>query len=297
MKIWLVIISVGVIVFLAGCAKLEPTEVLFRDDAVTIENLIVDTVAPYSETAVNIEFDVQSNADRIVPKITVNFFDMPGFTPKSLDCKTGVKLKPPWKCEYTQLESLDSSHISIKLEAVKVESPTPFTVSFSVNYTYDGKREALIPVIDPLIRKEPLFKFSQSEPTVGPILFEIQPLLDREKIVNDKIIKEYWAIKGNEFITKFVLKDVGTIKNVLPVNIPPGNVEFSLTNLEVGSRCEDFDANDRSTRYVNKSFDTLICSFIPAAGQAEFTGIIRLSYNYNYEFIRSVNFVVQPSVR
>jgi len=291
-----VIIPLVLIVFLSGCVKPETTEVLFRDDAVTIENLIVDTVAPYSETTVNIEFDVQSNADRIVPKITVNFFDMPGFTPKLLNCKTEIK-GPPWKCEYTQMESLDSNHISIKLEALKIESPTPFTVSFSVNYKYDGKKEALIPVINPLIRKEPLFKFSQSEPTVGPILFEIQPLLEREKIVNDKIIKEYWAIKGNEFTTKFVLKDVGTIKNVLPVNIPAENVEFSLTNLKVGSKCENFDANGKSNRYVDKTFNTLICSFIPDAGQAEFTGIIRLSYNYNYEFIRSVNFVVQPSVR
>ncbi|MEM5813950.1 MAG: hypothetical protein QXP82_02440 [Candidatus Aenigmatarchaeota archaeon] len=302
MRQFFIIISIIFVIFLAGCVQ-KPTksEIQFKNDVVTIENLIVDTTAPYSENKVNIEFDIQSNADRVIPQITVNFFDIPGFSEPSLDCGLNNAKIDDRICRYNQLESLDSIHVRMTLKANKVESPTPFVVSFSVEYSYNGMREAVIPVINPLIRKEPSFKFSQSEPTVGPILFEIQPLLEREKIVGDKTIKEYWAIKDQEFTTKFVLKDVGTIKNVLPINIPNGLVGLSdLINLEKGEIC-DFSGTSSmgipSTKPVNKTFDTLICTFKPKSNQDEFTGIIKINYTYTYEFIRSVNFVVQPSLK
>lgn len=284
------LILIGFIIFLSGCAKPKPTEVLYKNDVVTIENLVVDTLAPYSEKTVNIEFDVQSNADKPITKITVNFFDTPGFVISKLECpETKDRI-----CEYTNVESLDSRHVNLQLTANKVESPTPFTVSFSVKYDYDGKREAVIPVINPLIRKEPVFKFSQSEPTIGPIAFDIQPLLEREKIVDDKIIKEYWAIKGNEFTTKFILKDIGTVKDkILPINLLSEAVNFTLVNLEP-IPCEHFDTQGKSKIPVNKTFNTLICTFKPDFTLDEFTGIIKLDYKYSYEFIRSVNFVVQP---
>ncbi|MEM7827444.1 MAG: hypothetical protein QXD72_01915, partial [Candidatus Aenigmatarchaeota archaeon] len=95
--------------------------------------------------------------------------------------------------------------------------------------------------------------------------------------------------------------DVGTIKNVLPINIPNGLVGLSdLINLEKGEIC-DFSGTSSigipSTKPVNKTFDTLICTFKPKSNQDEFTGIIKINYAYTYEFIRSVNFVVQPSLK
>lgn len=300
MKIWLVVISVGLIVFLAGCAKEKPTEVQFKNDVITIENLVVENLAPYSGTTTSIEFDIQNNGDKRVKELILNFFDLPGFVPESLDCGV-VTTRQGGTCEFRgteSLESLESRHVAITLKADRVESPTPFKISFSISYAYSGSREAVIPIVDGQVKKEPSFKFSQSEPSVGPIIFDIQPLLEREKKIDNVQIKEYWGVKDRNFVTKFVLRDVGKVEGVIKsINIPPGNVEFKeLINLNRNS-CEHFDGSGKSKISVNKTFNTLICLFTPKGTQIEFTSIIKLNFIYNYEFIRSVNFVVQPPLR
>lgn len=290
------ILSVALVIFISGCAKKADTiESQFKNDVITIEDFAVDNAAPYSGTPTAIDFDIKNNGDTTVKNVVVNFFDIPGFTVSNLDC--GIVKSVGNSCTYDEIQSLDTRHITARLVADNVRSPTPFTVSFLVKYSHSGSREAIIPVIDPVLRKEPTFKFSQSTPTFGPVVFDIQPLLEREKLVGDKTVKEYWGIKRNEFVTKFVMREVGTIKDSLPVNIPAGQVTITRVtdNLKVG-KCDSFDAG-KSKTIVNKTANTLICNFIADSTQSEFTSVLRIDYSYSYEFVRRVNFVVQPPIQ
>lgn len=351
MKIWLVIISIS-LVFIAGCATQKPTEVQFKNDVITIENYVVDNVAPYVGQDVSISFDIKNNGDKPVKWVTVNFFDTPGFEVVVLDClEFGQKInnKPPdvadekgyiseRSCGFGDREAvsttldvidpLDTRSVKLILKTpTNINSPTPFTVSFSVayrygsilqqnTYFYSGERSAIIPIIDPNFKKEPSSKFSQSDSTKGPIVFDIMPSLEREKIVDDKTIKEYWGVVGTSFQTKFVMKKIvseGTLKDILPptrefsdCKSKSGNcINIQLTNLEIGDGICNFvhpqtdKTKGMADKIVNEKNNTLICSFKPITqgGFApEFTSSITIQYNYEYEIVRKQNFVVYPAI-
>lgn len=286
--------SLLLIIFISGCTQQSAAATL-DNNVVTIKDFTVDALQPYSNKPVNIDFDVSNNGDKTVPNIDVNFFDTPGFTPTLLECNN-LPSNSLRECKFTNVDSLDTRHVHIVLQSSPVTSPTKFTTSISVNYAYSGSREATLPVIDTSLRNQPLFQFSQSQPTVGPVTFDIQPLLDRQRTVGDKTVTEIWAIKGEEFTTKFVLKNLGNIPKTSPVNIPAGNLKLTLTNLQTGS-CSNFDASGKSAKSVSEAQNTLVCSFKPVSDQVEFTGIIKLDYNYNYQFIRGVDFEIQPEIK
>ncbi len=338
MKIWLVLISVSLI-FLAACAKQTPTETQFKNDIITIENYVVDNVAPYASTdsttnKVSISFNIKNNGDKPVKWLEVNFFDVPGFkvNANSLSCKEfGNVITNERTCTFGDktgkdsskfIESLDTREVSFTIEAPKgVTSPTPFTISFSLTYRYgsilqntyffSGERTAVIPIIDPTFKKEPSSKFSQSDPTIGPIVFDIAPSLEREKIVDDKTIKEYWGVADRSFQTKFIMKKVvteGTIKDIPAASISDdcrdinkieGCIAVQLTNLitDTTGTCNFNDG--KANIVVNEKNNTLVCSFmpVPPGGFAsEFTSAVTIQYNYDYEIIRKQNFVVYPAI-
>lgn len=302
MRIWIVVISISLIIFLAGCVKETTTETKFKNDVITIENYIVDDVAPYSDTFTTISFDIQSNSDTKISPVYVNFFDLPGFNVTDLKCpkiKNGDKnlwstdKKNP-ACEFTELEPLDARRISITLKAHDVSSPTPYSLSFSISYKHKGSREALIPIIDDITKKEPSFDFSQSDTTLGPIYFDILPQLEREKILDGQTVKVYWGVTGKSFLTKFVMKDASSIKaNVKPTNIAKDDIHLTTSkNLNAEGTC-DFE-NEVSRKSVNTTFNTLICNFKPTGTGTEYTATIKLDFTYSYELIKNQNFVVQP---
>lgn len=290
--------SLLLIIFISGCTQQSAASTL-DNNVVTIKNFQFDTPSPISNTPLNINFDVSNNGDKTIPNIDVNFFDTPGFTPTLLECNN-LPIDIKSGCKFTNVDSLDTRHVHIVLKSSSVASPTKFTVSISVNYAYSGSREATIPIRDPLTlaTNNPSSQFSQSQSTVGPVTFDIQPLLDKPRQVADKTVTDIWAIKGQEFTTKFILKNLGNIPNTSPVNIPAGNLKFTLTNLQAQSQsCSNFvvtDTTGTSSKSVSETQNTLVCNFKPVSDQAEFTGIIKLDYNYNYQFIRGVDFEIQP---
>lgn len=341
----LFVLFIGLIIFFAGCAKEEPKELQFKNDVITIENYVTDNVAPYAGGKTGISFDIKNNGDKPVKWVKVNFFDTPGFEIESLDClEFGQKINNPNEKGYINersckfgdpaadhttldvIDSLDTRSVKFTLKApTNINSPTPFTVSFSVTYRYGsiqqgntyffgGERTALIPVIDTQFKKEPSSKFSQSEPTIGPILFEISPSLEREKIVDGKTIKEYWATSEpplRSFQTKFILKKMvseGVLKDIQPdatldcKGKGEGCIEIQLTNLIIDheSLCDFNDAIIKGTskKLVNEKNTTLVCSFFPVLRglTPEFTSTINILYNYDYEIVRKQNFVVYPAI-
>ena len=289
---YFLLLSIISIIFISGCTQ-KAAASTFNNNVVTIEDFSVSASEPYSGSTVNIAFDIKNNGDKTVPRVTVNFFDTPGFTSLSLECG-GLASSDKTKCEFTNLDSLDNKRVSIALKTAPISSPTTFTVSISVDYDYSGSIEATIPVIDTSIIKKPSpnHLFSQSQPSIGPVVFEIQPLL-REKVVDDKTVTENWAAKNEVIVTKFILKNVGNIPNTHPVSIPAGKVKFTLTNLQAVS-CSNFDSSGMSQKTVSESLNTLICNFKPISDQSEFSGIIKLNYDYTYEYIKGVDFEIKP---
>ncbi len=339
MRTWLlVLLSLVLVIALAGCATKEPTKIQYKNDVITVENYVVNTLSPYAEETVRIEFDVQNNGDQPAYDVKVNFFDIPGFTiNKNLDCgiidtNNEGRSSDNRNCWYNKLDPLDARKIILELkspEKSQILSPTSYTVSFSISYLYYGVRSATIPIVDGVIKKEPSFKFSQSIPTVGPVVFDIVPMLEREKVVDKKTVKEYWGLSDRIFLTKFVMKHVGKVegkikpvnafvllggltnlehlgkdwKKVQPCNFGGTSVEFRVLESKLIEISKEFfntlrglDAYYISPNSVNETYNTLICNFIPSGTDYEFTAMMKIVYFYNYEFIRSETFVVQPRV-
>lgn len=328
----LMIIFVGLVIFLAGCVKENPTELKFKNDIVTIDNYFVSNVAPYEKGETSIQFDIHNNGDRKIPYLEVEFFDIPGFeiVSNSLKCEPEpISRVSGSKCIFAEndvdknaLEPLDARSITIQLNSTEnISSPTPHTISFAVRYIYFGSGQASIPVIDGVTRKQPLTKFRLSDPSVGPIVSDIDPSIEREVVVGDKTIKENWAIGGANplpFSAKFKFKHIGTIEKVKDVNISQYNVRFGISGLDVSDSCGDFKAfgpgaiTDKfeidgvtyqfpakgtsyfSTKHVLVPFDILSCTFKPNINQPEYSASISVFFTYKYEFIKSQDFVVQP---
>ncbi|MBI2005447.1 MAG: hypothetical protein HYS80_01670 [Candidatus Aenigmarchaeota archaeon] len=342
MKKWAVVILAGLIIFLAGCAEQKTAEVQFKNDVITIENYVVDNVAPYAGEQVHISFDLKNNGDKPVKWIDVSFFDTPGFevTVDSLECSEfGSKIGNinEKSCRFGDedgkmpIDSLDTRSVKITLKSSKnINSPTPFTASFSVMYRYgsisqqntyffSGERTVLIPIVDTTFRKEPSSKFSQSNPTTGPIVFDIIPSLEREKIVDGKTIKEYWGVVDSSgprsFQTKFVMRKIvseGAMKDI-PIasgsdckdpKKKEGCVSIQLTSLKIDPKSSICNFNDFPTQgtnkiIVNEKNNTLVCIFTPVTPSGftpEFIGSITIQYNYDYEIVRKQNFVVYPAI-
>ncbi len=350
MKKWILLLSVSLLIVLAGCAKEKPAEIQFKNDVITIENYVVDNVAPYASTdkvsnTVTISFDIKNNGDKPVKWVKVNFFDTPGFEIKNgLEC---IKFGKPEvssdgrSCVFGEdtagpttldvIDPLDTRSVKFTLITRRgITSPTPFTVSFSVTYRYgsiqqantyfySGERTAIIPVIDPTFKKEPTSKFFQSDPTIGPIVFDIIPSLEREKIVDGKTIKEYWGVADRAFQTKFVMKKIvsdGAMKEIQPTPSAIGFwsckftikecIEIQLTsNLQIDESTGpcNFYVDESKTKgttkiIVNEKSNTLVCNFkpTPQGFTSEFTGMITIQYNYDYEIVKKQNFVVYPAI-
>lgn len=295
-----VLLSLGILIFLAGCIQGPETPGLYKNDVITIEHYTVSTLSPYSDSETTIEFDLQSNADEKIPYVEVSFFDIPGFSLTSLDCGTGTPPPEKNKCIFSDgLDSLDSRRIVLQLKAPTVNLPTAYTVSFSVNYNYNGIREALIPIIDGVTKKQPTSKFQQSQPSYGPVLLDIQPSLERQTKVGKAVVKEYWGIADKIFETRFKFSQIGKVEGVVKeVVIPKGQVTMiERTNLNLGGFC-DFSPDGSSQKNVRIPYDVLICNFNPVSinDQPEYPAIIKVTYWYTYEFIRTETFVIQPRV-
>jgi hypothetical protein len=289
-----------------GCIGQKPNVIVskYKNDAITIENYYVTNINPNSGGIASIQFEVQNNlppSSKPLP-VEVYFFDLPGFTVNNLDCGTVPGDMPTDtinnKCIYPTFESSDSRTIILDLKAKDVEVPTPYTITFSVNYTIDGSRDALIPVVDGLTKKEPSFEFTQSTPTYGPILLDIQPQLEREKVVDNKIVTEYWGTVNSSFDNKFVFSHIGTENPIGNLEIPAGNVKFTLMGLNVSlGSCSDFNDNThQSNRSVRLPYDTtLYCSFNPTiANMPEYAADIIVNFTYAYEYLHDQTFTIQP---
>lgn len=300
--ILLIVVVGGIFLFYPDIIKIKPgvevQPIEYKNDVITLENYMVTNRAPYENSITTIEFDVKNNGDKTIPYVEVYFFNRGGFTFEELKCEEVNSEKVGnEKCIFKNLESLDTRSVLLTLKAPDAEILTiDRTVSFSVKYDISGSREALIPIVDGITKKEPSGKFSQSTPSYGPVALDIEPKLEREIIIEGETTKEYWGVYGRTFETEFKFKHVGSEQEVVDVNISKGKVMFKLSGLDVSGDC-DFDKYQDywySKKWIIVPYDTLFCNFKPTENLPEYTAVITAEFSYIYEYLRDETFVVQP---
>ncbi len=291
------------------------------------------TSTPSNEVRTTIQFEVRNNGDQKVPYLEIDFFDVSGFSiakqgaELKLNCgHVGQQVGP--KCIYAgdnALDPLDSRDIIVTLKSPEgIQSPTPYTVSFDVKYLYFGSRDFNIPVIDGTTKKQPSSKLRQSDASTGPVMLEIEPSIERTIKVGDETTSQHWAISGDNafpFVTKFKFSHIGTVQGkIKDINITAGNVSIKTSGLGISGSC-DFNKGTMSSFSVSipggskyevpntQGYDfisaksvvvplnNLICTFIPNQKLAEYTATISAAFAYQYEYIMTQSFVVQPSPR
>ena len=175
-------------------APVEP--IRFKNDIITLENFEVSNLRPVKGSIVTVSFDVTNNGDKTVDKVEIDF----GGTTNSgnieiVECEGADQIKVG-SCLFNRLDSLDTRKVVAKYTAPG--GPSSPTIQAKVTYPHKGSREALIPIIDDKTVRTPRIKFSQSQPSFGPLVVDIIPPT------------KGWAISNQPFEMKFKLRFAGS---------------------------------------------------------------------------------------
>lgn len=232
---WIWLILLIFIVFLAGCVNQSATSE-FKNDVITIEDYHT-TRALYSESSTSIDFYIKNNNDDKIGNVEVNFFDINCFEVVNLKCGSGEKADN--KCIFGDIDSGDVRLVSLQLKAMDVNYKTECPVNFYVKYDHTGTRFFNIPIIDRNVKDTPSLKGGQSSSGYGPILLDIQPLVEKETKIGGETVKQYWGVVDQIFEVDFKFTHVGTIPNAEKVTLSPENVKLTYSkNLEVQEPCD-----------------------------------------------------------
>jgi hypothetical protein len=178
---------------------------------------------------------------------------------------------------------------------MNVKYKTECPVNFYVKYNHTGTRYFNIPIVDRDVRDTPSLKGGQSSPGYGPILLDIQPLVEKETKIEGETVKEYWGVVGQIFEVDFKFTHAGTIPNAEKVTLSPEDVKLTYSkNLEVQEPC---DVGEKSITIpdTDETRNTLICTFKALPGeQLEYLATIQADYSYTYKFIVTETFEIYP---
>lgn len=297
---WLILsISLLIFIFLAGCANQQSNPIEYKNDVITIEDYSA-TRAIYSGSNTGIDFKIKNNNDDNIGNVEVNFFDVNCFEVVNLMCESGEKIDT--KCIFSDMASLDTRHVSLQLKTksdVAKQYKTECNVSFSITYDHNGTRYFNIPIIDTNVMDTPSLTGSQSSSGYGPILLDIQPLVEKETEIGGKPVKQYWGAVGQNFEVDFKFTYAGTIPIETPgaekVNLSSENVKLTYPeNLEVQEPC-DVGKKSIIIPDTDETRDTLICNFKALPGkQPEYLAQIKVDYSYTYKYIVTETFEILP---
>jgi len=324
MKNHLLLFSLFAIVALSGCIGQIGAPLKFKNDIITVEDVSIDTLNPYAGSPVSLSFNIKNNGEKSVDFVEVNFFDIQvgekGFKVEKLECENGDTPEKTYKCVFEKdkkLEIFDVRKVGLTLVAPPSDvilSPRKFTLSYSISYKYSGSREVHIPIIDGTTRKTPLSRFTQSEPTFGPIQVDFVPPIGRETKQDNRIITEHFGVIDKPFKVEMNFRHVGSssigkIQKVIIGDDIGESIKFDFKGtLKQAEGFEDvcnFPGIVKDTTPLSVPGE-LFCNlevtqsasksrpFASSTSLPEITGIITVDYNYDYQFIRSETIEVQP---
>lgn len=278
-------------------AVTEP--VRFKNDIITLENFEISNLRPLQGSPVTVSFDVSNNGDKKVDKVYIDFGESTEGTFRGfVECGLQSDKPTKQKCTINNLESLESRKVKV---AYQVVSDFNQNIVVKVNYAYSGTREALMPIIDDKTIKRPSSQFRQSEPSPGPFVVDVIPPTSG------------WAIADQPFEVKFKLRFIGSAaagktKPIEQLGIDRNNFRVKLTGLQAAGSssgflsCPQFKQDKGTTgefRMVNSgeilANKEYSCALQAIDAQGNFglkSGVIDVTYVYNFEFTKSQNIVV-----
>jgi len=295
---WILLMALIFIIFLAGCVG-QPQTTEFKNDVITIEDYSA-TRAIYSGSSTSIEFDIKNNNDDNIGNVEVNFFDVNCFEVVNLMCESGEKIDN--KCIFKDMSRGETRQVSLQLKTksdVAKQAKAECLVNFYVKYNHTGTRYFNIPIIDTDVMNTPSLKSDQSSSGYGPILLDIQPLVEKDIEIGGETVKQYWGAVDQNFEVDFKFTYAGTIPIGTPgaekVTLSPEDVKLTYPeNLKVQEPC-DVGKKSIIIPDTDETRDTLICIFKALPGeQPEYLAQIKVDYSYTYKFIVTESFEVFP---
>jgi hypothetical protein len=312
----------ALVIFFSGCIGQVGGGVVVN--VITVNDISISTINPSAGSTTTLSFNVQNNIDKMIGRVEVNFFDIPGFSVSNLTCdiipESGDRIDGN-SCIFNNTDRYDVRRVSLTLRAPNssiIRVKTPFTISYYVKYNWSAFRKANIPVIDGITRTTPVAKFSQSNPEQGPVAITFEPPVGKTEKKDGTIVKEYWGLVNTPFEVKINLAHVGSssVGSVQPINISELKIDLKQTLKRAMSDgtylpC-DFENATPEEKYIlyvdilkesvtpspSKIFNirpTLKCNFEPVdKNMPEIMATIEADAKYTYQFIRSETLTVEP---
>jgi hypothetical protein len=286
---------------LAGCiwGQAPPPVVEYRDDIITIEDYEVRPLDPMEGGEVYMRFLVRNNGDKEVSRVVVDFFDLPGFRVTRLSCGWGVREENSCVFEGMQALGFARSVAEVYLRMNAPEKAGEYGISFSITYDYSGRRVASMPIIPP-IQAEPMYiKFRQTDPTFGPVRLEIEPPVGREKIVDDRVVREHWVVGGEVFEVKLRFTHIGRVPaKILPTNISRERISIRVSPNLREPLVEPKGMHCIKTELYPASIEVpptgeMSCYLNSSLVETESMGEVDVRFGYTYSYLRTQGFVVR----
>jgi hypothetical protein len=215
-----------VFIFLAGCVSQTDNQPKYKNDIITVEKTVISNSNPSPGSTTSINIILKNNGDKSADNVEVRFDNIAGLSLIELSCEEGEKSGN--SCIFNEFGSLETRNVRLMLKVPEQTIRNPF-VEYTVSYPYKGSREARIPIVSD-ISTTPTSKFSQSSPTIGPVLLEFELPAQRTTKIDNQEIKEYWVIADEPFELKIKLRYVGSITNYDPLIISKDNLIINLNN-------------------------------------------------------------------
>lgn len=309
-------------VALSGCTGQPPAGVTYKNDVITLEDYYVSNTRPHPGSDVTIEFLVQNNGEHPVERVKVDFFDVSGLTITELKCSGAQPEYPASRqsasCTFGSassggsIDSMDVRKVTLRLEVpdIETDASTDFTISYSVDYDYSGFRLANVPIVDGDTVTRASSKFSQSDPSYGPIALGFELPARSEHKENGQTVKEYWGVEGQplELKMKFTSTATAKLKDASPV-LAAGSVRLStngMMDMLPGTACDlciggsdGCPGTDPSYAYPLEDVKVpsdVSCDFEPVDfGTPEATATLSADFSYTYRYVLSEKLTVQAA--
>ncbi|MEM5794231.1 MAG: hypothetical protein QXS48_01720 [Candidatus Aenigmatarchaeota archaeon] len=302
MKSYAILLFLLVFVFLSGCTLLgqqQPTDqTKYKNDIITVEHTTISNSNPYPGSTTSLQILLKNNGDKSVDNLRIEFDNIVGLELKELRCEEGIREDSG--CVFNGFGSLETRIIKLTLKVPEHTIKNPF-VEYEISYPWKGYREARIPIVND-ISVTPKAKFSQTPPSLGPVLLEFEFPAQRTTTIDKQIIKEYWVISDEPFELKIKVRYVGTITNYEPIMISKSDFAINLNNnfeKEPNLYCEFEEVgNNLYPKEDLKVPAELICNLRPLV-ISEFESIAPISaeFSYTFKFRRKEVFTVKEILR
>lgn len=305
----IVIVAAAVFLFSQNLLPIGTTTRTYDNTIIHLTQKLISDNTPLVGEKVSIMFSVANQGDKAVNDVSVNFFDMPGFSNSQLSCQTGdstqmVPSSDGRTCDIMNIQPGDARQVSLTIVA---SGDTPQgVVSYSVGYDYSGTRMVEIPIIDPGATLPNGINYIVNPATVGPIQVSIEPPIGSQRVVNGNTVTENFARTNIPFTLKFSVSDVGNPEGtkgpiVLQSSSSTPGLNVTVTKFKI-DQCDTpklqisgrTATNDKALTVPDDTSITCVLEYDSNTPITPFEmGTVQISFNYHYSFTNTESFTIR----